>query len=233
MLCKWSSESPIFLLNQVNRRRHMRSHIIKNIDAGREADRVPRQQNWYDFRDRKGRLACPVVREEMVDQPRSRQPALSQLDDDQLSNLSESGLRARREAGCRHKRVGQHANKRAIPSRQPVQIDKRIQSHASIIRCRADGRQYRYCMSVSQALGQQTCTPAFAFKHVRLSEMRPPTLTRKWTASPIGRRVPLCDQFRAFRDRVLAVEGKRARYRFQGTTGLAVQFCRCVGDPVG
>lgn len=37
-------------------------------------------------------------------------------------------------------------------------------------------------MSVSQALGQQTCTPAFAFKHGRLSEMRPPTLTRKWTA---------------------------------------------------
>jgi hypothetical protein len=37
-------------------------------------------------------------------------------------------------------------------------------------------------MSVTQAVGQQTCTPAFAFKQVRLSEMRPPTLNRKWTA---------------------------------------------------
>jgi hypothetical protein len=33
-----------------------------------------------------------------------------------------------------------------------------------------------------QAVAQQTCRPALAFKEVRFSEMRPPTLERKWTA---------------------------------------------------
>ena len=37
-------------------------------------------------------------------------------------------------------------------------------------------------MSVTQALGEQTCRPALAFKEVRFSEMMPPTLERKWTA---------------------------------------------------
>ena len=35
---------------------------------------------------------------------------------------------------------------------------------------------------VTQTFAQQTCKPALAFKHVRLSEMRPPTLERNWTA---------------------------------------------------
>ena len=37
-------------------------------------------------------------------------------------------------------------------------------------------------ISVTQAVGQQTCRPALAFKEVRFSEMKPPTLQRKWTA---------------------------------------------------
>lgn len=37
-------------------------------------------------------------------------------------------------------------------------------------------------MSVTQAVGEQTCRPALAFKEVRFSEMKPPTLERKWTA---------------------------------------------------
>ncbi len=52
---------------------------------------------------------------------------------------------------------------------------------------------YRSCMSVfltgiiglvsvPQALGQQECRPILAFKEVKFSEMRPPTLERKWTA---------------------------------------------------
>jgi hypothetical protein len=37
-------------------------------------------------------------------------------------------------------------------------------------------------VSVMQAVAQQTCSPALAFKEVRFSEMQPPTLERKWTA---------------------------------------------------
>jgi hypothetical protein len=37
-------------------------------------------------------------------------------------------------------------------------------------------------VSVGQAAGPQTCRPALAFKEVRFSEMRPPTMERKWTA---------------------------------------------------
>jgi hypothetical protein len=37
-------------------------------------------------------------------------------------------------------------------------------------------------ISVTQAVGQQTCRPALAFKEVRFSEMKPPTLQRRWTA---------------------------------------------------
>jgi len=33
-----------------------------------------------------------------------------------------------------------------------------------------------------QAVAQQTCRPALAFKEVRFSEMQLPTLERKWTA---------------------------------------------------
>ncbi len=38
-------------------------------------------------------------------------------------------------------------------------------------------------MSVTQAIGQQTCRPALAVKQVRFSAMKPPTLERKWTAA--------------------------------------------------
>jgi hypothetical protein len=37
-------------------------------------------------------------------------------------------------------------------------------------------------ISVTQAIGQQTCRPALAFKEVRFSPMQPPTMERKWTA---------------------------------------------------
>jgi hypothetical protein len=37
-------------------------------------------------------------------------------------------------------------------------------------------------VGVAQAAEPQKCTPALAFKEVRFSEMRPPTLERKWTA---------------------------------------------------
>jgi len=37
-------------------------------------------------------------------------------------------------------------------------------------------------ISVTQAVGQQECRPALAFKAVQFSEMQPPTLERKWTA---------------------------------------------------
>jgi len=37
-------------------------------------------------------------------------------------------------------------------------------------------------ISVTQAVAQQTCRPALAFKEVGFSEMQPPTLERKWTA---------------------------------------------------
>jgi hypothetical protein len=33
-----------------------------------------------------------------------------------------------------------------------------------------------------QAVAQQTCRPALAFKEVQFSDMQPPTLKRKWTA---------------------------------------------------
>ena len=35
---------------------------------------------------------------------------------------------------------------------------------------------------VTQAVGQPICRPVLAFKEVRFSEMKPPTLERKWTA---------------------------------------------------
>ena len=35
---------------------------------------------------------------------------------------------------------------------------------------------------VTQAVGQQTCRPALAFKEVQFSEMQHPTMERKWTA---------------------------------------------------
>ena len=37
-------------------------------------------------------------------------------------------------------------------------------------------------VGVTQASAQRTCKPALAFKEVRFSEMRPPTLERRWTA---------------------------------------------------
>ncbi len=37
-------------------------------------------------------------------------------------------------------------------------------------------------ISVTQAIGQQTCRPALAIKEVRFSEMKLPALERKWTA---------------------------------------------------
>src|SRR6266849_6299311 len=37
-------------------------------------------------------------------------------------------------------------------------------------------------INVAQAVGQQECRPALAFKAVQFSEMQPPTLERKWTA---------------------------------------------------
>jgi hypothetical protein len=37
-------------------------------------------------------------------------------------------------------------------------------------------------IGATQALGQQVCRPALAFKEVQFSQMRPPTLERKWTA---------------------------------------------------
>jgi hypothetical protein len=37
-------------------------------------------------------------------------------------------------------------------------------------------------VSVMQAVAQQTCRPALAFKEVRFSEMQPKTMGRKWTA---------------------------------------------------
>ena len=52
---------------------------------------------------------------------------------------------------------------------------------------------YRACISglltgvigligVTQAVGQQACRPALAFKEVQFSEMQRPTMERKWTA---------------------------------------------------
>ena len=52
---------------------------------------------------------------------------------------------------------------------------------------------YRSCISwlvagiiglinVTQAVGHEECRPALAFKKVNFSEMKPPTLERKWTA---------------------------------------------------
>jgi hypothetical protein len=37
-------------------------------------------------------------------------------------------------------------------------------------------------ISMTQAISQQRCWPALAFKEIRFSEMKPPTLERKWTA---------------------------------------------------
>jgi hypothetical protein len=37
-------------------------------------------------------------------------------------------------------------------------------------------------VSVTQSVAQQMCKPALAFKAVRFSKMKPPTLERKWTA---------------------------------------------------
>jgi len=38
-------------------------------------------------------------------------------------------------------------------------------------------------IGATQALGQPACRPTFAFKDVQFSEMLPPTLERKWTAT--------------------------------------------------
>jgi len=38
-------------------------------------------------------------------------------------------------------------------------------------------------IDMTQAAGQQVCRPTLAFKDVQLSEMQPPTLVRKWTAT--------------------------------------------------
>ena len=38
-------------------------------------------------------------------------------------------------------------------------------------------------VTMTQANAQQTCRPALAFKEVRFSEMQPPALERKWTAT--------------------------------------------------
>ncbi len=37
-------------------------------------------------------------------------------------------------------------------------------------------------IGVTQAVGQQVCRPTLVFKEVQFSEMKPPTLERKWTA---------------------------------------------------
>jgi hypothetical protein len=37
-------------------------------------------------------------------------------------------------------------------------------------------------VSVAQSVAKQICRPALAFKEVRFSKMRPPTMERKWTA---------------------------------------------------
>jgi hypothetical protein len=37
-------------------------------------------------------------------------------------------------------------------------------------------------VGATQAAEQQFCRPALAFKEIRFSEMRPPTMERKWTA---------------------------------------------------
>ena len=37
-------------------------------------------------------------------------------------------------------------------------------------------------VSMTPAVGQQVCRPALAFTEVQFSEMRPPTMERKWTA---------------------------------------------------
>jgi hypothetical protein len=37
-------------------------------------------------------------------------------------------------------------------------------------------------IGATQAVGQEVCRPALAFKEVHFSEMQPPTLQRKWTA---------------------------------------------------
>jgi hypothetical protein len=37
-------------------------------------------------------------------------------------------------------------------------------------------------LGMTQAVGQQTCEPALAFKAVQFSGMQPPTLERRWTA---------------------------------------------------
>jgi hypothetical protein len=37
-------------------------------------------------------------------------------------------------------------------------------------------------ISAGQAVGQQVCRPALAFKDVQFSEMLPPTMERRWTA---------------------------------------------------
>ena len=38
-------------------------------------------------------------------------------------------------------------------------------------------------IDVTDAVGQPECRPALAFKEVHFSEMQPPTLERKWTAT--------------------------------------------------
>ncbi len=37
-------------------------------------------------------------------------------------------------------------------------------------------------IGMTEAVSEQTCTPAMMFKDVQFSEMQPPTLVRRWTA---------------------------------------------------
>ena len=99
---------------------------------------------------------------------------------------------------------------------------------------------YRACISglltgvigligVTQAVGQQACRPALAFKEVQFSEMQPSNHGAEMDGGGVGRCVALRDDGRLLRNRFLAAKGNRVRSRIPGAVYMAV----AVGDGRG
>jgi hypothetical protein len=84
-------------------------------------------------------------------------------------------------------------------------------------------------VSVMQAVAQQTCMPALAFKEVRFFRDAATNAGAKMDRSLVGRCVSLRDNFRTFRDRIFPIKGKRHRDRVPGAIHVEAGFSGNIG----